>query len=270
MFTSVQKIKGNLDCHNFKNTTKVMEYASVTQESYYPASKKARKAPKTVKRVYKKRSPAFDAKVRAAMLRQIETKHRARIETEQTTTTIAPSPIIDDFPENIGIGTNSYNRIGNKVTGTGIKMSMILHNNATGIGKTMLVRVAILKVLRGNSYTNTDIETDLFDPLSSGGDVTYSGGLPSLIRRFNSEELKVLYDKVHSLAANNDENTNNTQIVKFYKRLNEEWVYTDGDQTHPSNCRYVMILWPLLSNSDESLGETLEYSFVLDCYYKEK
>lgn len=149
-------------------------------------------------------------------------------------------------------------------------MKMLFHNNATAIGKSMLVRVAVLKVLHGDSYTNTDLETDLFDPLSSGGDVTYTGGMTSLIRRFNSEAVKVMSDQVVKLAANNAENADNTQLVSYYRKLNEVWTYSDGDQAHPINCRYVVILWPLLSNSDESLGETLEYSYILDSYYKEK
>uniref|UniRef100_UPI004047F9FF hypothetical protein n=1 Tax=Algoriphagus sp. TaxID=1872435 RepID=UPI004047F9FF len=76
-----------------------------------------------------------------------------------------------------------------------------MHNtsgSATGIA---YVRMAILEVKAGAAQTNASVITDLYDPLASGGDVTYSGGLPSLLRSFNKEQTRVLRDEVVTLTA---------------------------------------------------------------------
>lgn len=248
-----------------------MEVVTQTQE-YGQPSKYSRTMVQDVKkkRRYSKLSnKSFDRRVRQVIMRTIEPKKRQKNAEEQTMTTIDADFTVIDFPWDIASGDKEYNRDGNRVQARGISAKMVFNlNNATA--GTVLVRVAILEVKAGVSASNADITGAIFDPLSNGSDVTYSGGVSSLLRSFNTEQVRVLRDEVITLGPLSAENGGaNVHIYKRYVPLNTPLIWSDTDQTQPYNKRYIMAMLPLQANSDESTGATVEYSYLLTAYYKD-
>ncbi len=245
-----------------------MSAMQVTQD-YAPPSKSRR----TVKRTRKYGKPSnssFDRRVRQVIMRAAEPKRHSSQGDEVVKTTIDVDPFVIDIPFNIGVGDHTFNRTGNRIHAKGLRCQVLLHNtsgSATGIA---YVRMAILEVKAGAAQTNASVITDLYDPLASGGDVTYSGGLPSLLRSFNKEQTRVLRDEVVTLTALSTNNAGSgVHIYKKYVPLNEDLFFSDGDLTQPWNKRYIMLILPLQANSDESTGTNVEVSYVMDAYYKD-
>lgn len=235
---------------------------TVTIDSNVPRNKRTKLNPKHYKKSFRSHI-GFNERVRKAVQRITETKRKSKVLNEQTITTIAADPALISFPMDPQVGAGAYQRIGNQVRMVGLRCKVILHNNSSAI--PMYIRCAILRVKNGSSTANSTVLSDLFDPLEGGGDVTYPGGLGSLIRRFNSEQLEVIKDTQIDL----ENQVGHTKIFSFYKRFDEPIVYSDLDQAEPFNTRFVLLLLPLRADSDESLGQTLEYSLVQDFYYKD-
>lgn len=248
---------------------RTMSAMQVTQDYSDPPSSRR----KTVKRKRffpKGKNSVFDRRVREVILRSAEPKRHSSQGDEQLKTTIDVDPYIIDIPFNLGLGDNTFNRTGNRVHARGIRAQVLLHNRSGTSAATCFVRMAILEVKAGAAQTNAGFITDLYDPLASGGDVTYSGGLPSLLRSFNKEQLKVLRDEVVTLSPTDAGNGQSGVVIyKKYVPLDEKLFYSDGDLSQPWNKRYVVLILPLQANSDESTGTQVEVSYVLDSYFKD-
>jgi len=245
-----------------------MEVVSQTQEYGQPSkySRTMVSGYKRTRRYGKLSAKSFDRRVRQVIMRTAESKKRQSAANEQTMTTIDADFTVIDFPWDIAGGDKEYNRDGNRVNARGISAKAIFHNNSTTL--SCVLRVAILEVKAGVSATNADITGAIFDPLSSGSDVTYSGGLSSLLRSFNKEQVRVLRDDRITLGSS-PSNSDNTVVYEKYIPLNTALIYSDSDQTQPYNKRYIMVMLPLQANADESTGVTVEYSYLLSAYYKD-
>lgn len=236
----------------------------VPPENY---STKSRRTVKRGRRYGKLSNKNFDRRVRQVILRHAEPKKKQSMGEEQLKTTIDVDPYIIDVPFDATQGDATYERIGNRITARGLSCKFLIHNTSTSTAAISYVRIAILEVKAGAAQTNAGLVVDLYDPLASGSDVTYSGGLGSLLRSFNKEQVRVLKDDVLLLNKGNADNP--VIIYDKYFSLNEELIYSDSDQTQPWNKRYVALLLPLQIDSDEGMGTQIEVSHLLTAYYKD-
>jgi hypothetical protein len=161
----------------------------------------------------------------------------------EVSVTNASNPVYFDFPAPTP-GAQESSRLGNSIKVKDIALDVILNNNSTASAAGMLVRIAILEVKAGNSYTNSNISSTLFEPTVSGTqDVTAYLDIRDISSHFNREPCRVLYDEIvivsPSTAAATDAGIAQVHVRMPYSRL---WRYQDGDTTDPVTNRLTVCL----------------------------
>jgi hypothetical protein len=146
----------------------------------------------------------------------------------------ASNPSYFDFPTPTP-GAQENSRLGNSIKTKDIAVDVILNNNSVNTQSGMLVRVALLEVKPGHSFTNSTLTTNLFEPTSSGTqDTTAYLDIRDMSATFNREAVRVLYDEVvivsPSVSASTNAGVAQLHIRMPYSRL---WRYQDGDTTDP-------------------------------------
>lgn len=254
-------------------------YAVVTQEQGYSAGSSLGGSggyPRTFRKntggkPYRKgrRMPmgSVYAAIRSYDYRTRETKMRSVYEAEQSLLTVAPAVYIDAPVPFLGNAANQ--RIGNKIQAVGFKTNILFHNNGA---LPVIVRMLLLQIPQGDRFTNTNLADNLFDVSTPGSNVQVDSGLlgsnTDIVRVVNRNDVVVLRDKVIPLNGS----TVDTGYAQYscYCKLGYDQMFPDSDVTQPLNKRIVMVLIARQSNSDESLGTTIEYSHSTSLYFKDK
>lgn len=222
--------------------------------------------------VYQKRaSRSVPTATRTAMQRAIasarETKMSSFASSEVGLTTLVTTNQVYNwnYPAS---GSDSNQRVGNKVSPTGASLRMVLRNNSS---QTILCRVIVFKVLAGTSKSNQEVWDNLLEQ-SDGTDGPPSATLGNFIRKVNRESFKVLKDDVLTLGyetAGYSSPNPRAVIYKNYFKLSGTDVFHDKGFEPPVNNRLCWAVLPLRADGDESTGESLEMSFACDYYYKD-
>lgn len=219
-------------------------------------TKKIRKNPTSTS------ASAVRAMVRREVSRARETKIVARHQAEVAMNTIYPSPYLFNYPVP-AVGAKEHERVGNKITPTGIACKWLLHNNATS--EAIFVRVLMIAIPDGQA-ANSDIQGAPFEGGST--DAPPVGTLVDIIRKTNREEMKVLKEWIVTLGAS--QTVTGTQTGHHYVKLGkEDMIFKDQAYQEPVTTRYSLMVMPRESDSDESLGSNVELSYNLDMYYKD-
>lgn len=196
-----------------------------------------------------------------------ETKMIANYADEQTLNTLGTTVDIVNFPVP-AYGSANNQRIGNKIQGVGIKINMLFNNNAAG---PIFVRMILLKVPQGDSYTDSSIRSNIFESSFPGNvpdtSLPVNGRLTDITKVINKGEMIVIRDKVIILNGNSVDT--GVSIQQFYVRTPHMYEFADSDQTLPLNARYVIAMIPRQCNADESTGSTVEYTYTLSTYFKD-
>lgn len=128
----------------------------------------------------------------------------------------------------------------------------------------------VLEVLGGGTYTNAQIQADLYEDGTAGAtaDVTTTGFMTDLTQKINRNDFKVLRDTVVQLDGN--ATMYGFAQEKFYRNLRgTQMTFPDGSYTQPTTSRYVVVIVPKQVNGDESGGSLVDFSYALDMYYKD-
>lgn len=184
--------------------------------------------------------------VKAALHKASEQKY-AQVDTGGTEITVnsLAAPRFVDFP-NIPQGTQSNQRIGNRITTRAVETKFTLKNNGTG-NNAMGVRCLLVEVKGGSFQSDTNITNELFEPTNNGGsDTTWSGDLRDICFKTNRENIRVLRDEVVLLSGQNSSSVGNgTDGLKFmhwYVPLKKAISYADSAGSSQTNVRYTLIL----------------------------
>jgi len=167
------------------------------------------------------------------------------------------------------LGPAANQRIGNRISGVGIKINCLLHNNAA---LPVYVRMVILKIPQGFAYTDGEIRSEFYDLSTPGTSIdtnsAASGRLDDITRQINRGEIVVIRDKV--IVLNGTSVDTGVSLQDIYVRTPHDINFPDGDFTEPTNDRYVCAFIPRQTNADESTGSTVEISYAVTCYFKDK
>lgn len=206
------------------------------------------------------------AAVRKAIAAARETKHVFTELSEANLSTVSASiPYTYFFPVP-GIGPSSNERIGNKINPTSLSLKVLLHNNSS---QTVHARLLVMKLK--HSLTVTEIQNEIFEGIA-GQDVTVDGSLQDLIKRPNREAFVIMHDEIITLgydAAGYSSPFSRAAVRSLRFKPNMTQIYHDEDLARPVTNDYVFCLLPKRSDADESLGETIEFSWNAEMWYKD-
>jgi len=244
---------------------------STSADEYY-GNKRMCVGPPPAK-TYRKARP--NAKMSSAMVQQVkrlvnqtrETKYLTQWNIEQSINTNWATPYVLPITLSPSQGSQSNQRVGNKISPVGFKFSAVLHNNSS---QTVMVRLLIMQIMDGKT-SDSNVCNTLFEG-AGGQDVTPTPTMISLIRKVNREEFIVLKDDIIALgydAAGYSSPNPRVVAYKHYAKLSGEQTFHDINDELPENDRIVVVLLPVRADGDESLGESVEISYTSDFYYKD-
>jgi len=204
--------------------------------------------------------------VRQEMDRRSETKMITTQGTEVAISTLTPTAVHSvTYPSQ---SDGAAGRDGNRIRPTGLKVSSVFHK--TG-GETLWVRQLVLCLKEGASMTDANLASALFESTAGGttGDIPASGTIQDVIRKVNRERVVCLKDDVYKLSSEDSGKTAewSKNYFKFpsYKMLE----FTNDASTQPSRDRIAIVILPMQADGDEGVGQTLEYTYRYDFYYKD-
>lgn len=229
-----------------------------------PRSKGYNKLGRKGSRMYR---PNVNAAIRAFNWRQRETKMISTFSSENVMNTLLPLSYVIPFPVP-QLGTGANNRTGNKIEGVGLKMKLLLNNNAS---LPILVRVMIIRIPQGDKFTDAQVSSALFETSSTSVpevSAAPTGLTADLIRQVNRGELQVIRDKVVPLLGTSVDT--GVAMEEVYVRIPGIITLPDSNALTQMSARYVVVMLPRRSDSDESVGSVVEYSITLTKYFKDK
>lgn len=166
------------------------------------------------------------------------------------------------------LGTAANQRMGNKIDGVGMKLSVIFNNNAS---TPVYIRLLILKVRQGDVFNDTAVLQNLLDLSSPGTSPETSGGptgrLSDLNRQINRNEFTVIRDKLICMDGDGQDTGVASEVIYF--RTPGRVTYGDSDWLQPISPRYVFVTMCRQANSDENLGSTVEMTYAATNYFKD-
>lgn len=222
---------------------------------------------KTSKNAKATRRSLVPQATRSAIQRAISAARETKMVTvnvsEQAISSLTPSFTMYRYPVP-NAGSSVHERVGNKISPVGLKLTFLLHNNNGSYEQ--YVRLLLIAIPDGQ-IADTNVTGAPFE--SNGNDATPSGYLHDLIRKTNREEFKVLKDWVVPLGTT----TGGQRIFhdKHYIKLGHtpDMVFMDSQPREPQNTRYALLVLNRESDADESVGSSIELSFAMDFYYKD-
>ena len=243
-------------------------YSQYTQD--YDTSSQSFKKSKSYKKVQKHKPKASMSAgsiakvVRRELYKNSETKHCNLAGNEVAISTINTGTglvfISQPYPT---VGAEPTQRVGNKIQPVGYSFKAVYNNNND---IPIVIRRIILQVEDGEN-TNNDILNNLFEGNSNNVDTYDTGTMDSLIRKVNREGFKVLKDDIIKLGTNNG--GQRYEVDKLFVKLGGSQTYRESASTHAVNDRIVCIHIARQSDADESLGSTVEMSYLVDFYFKD-
>lgn len=160
----------------------------------------------------------------------------------------------------------AYNQLtGHLVRGRGIAISGWVKSNAT---TTVLLRMGVAKILRGSSKT-TDFfaGTDVLETNTANQNITTANSGQRLTGRFNQDQYRIVKQRIIKLGTNSTSDGSDVRQYKFWIPLKGRKIRYDGSGVFPTENVYAFFMVPCLGNNDESLGETVEFTFTSTFYY---
>jgi len=218
------------------------------------------------------RMPSVPAATRraitSAVARARETKYAFAGVQEANLTTVTPAtPFLYNFPD-VRQGTQSYERVGNKIEPTKLEASFIMHNNSS---VTVYARVMVFR-LKGSFVSNAILQNEFFEGVL-GQDQPISNNLSDLIRKHDKETIDMMYDEViplgYEAAGYSTPNARMAHRKLSFKPRVKNMVYQDTDQTQPVKDNYWLGVIFRRADDDENIGETIEFTNELGMYYKD-
>ncbi len=194
--------------------------------------------------------------VRKVISRQTETKvfHQESEETALTSTTKVAIHTLN----NIIIGANNDDRVGNMVKGFGLHLRMALSNVSS---PNCWVRVIIIDAT-ANEY---DAVSDNYIFKNGASTSLGTNELANIYMGLNKSGFGVLLDRTIKLNGTASVEGGEVKFFKKFLKFNHkvQWDSTATEDAHNHNLR-------ILINPNDALGDTettIEYSFGTDYYY---
>lgn len=162
-------------------------------------------------------------------------------------------------------GDDADERIGTKISPKGLYLNYTLHNNAA---VPMYVRIVIVEA-RGGEGVN--IASDwVLNPSTLAPTTLTAELLQDITRRWNKNDFKVIYDKVHRLAGLGDGTGIETIMRKKFFKLKgkREFLSTHDATTDSSNRNIRMIMLSRAADSDTTAA-TVEMTYSSVYYFQD-
>jgi len=206
--------------------------------------------------------------IRALISAARETKEVINRDTEFQLATVSPNDIyVSNFPVPQS-GSGSHQRVGREISPVKLRMRYLMHNNSS---QTIYVRALVLRVKQGYALANEDIDNRLFEGLA-GTDVRPAGTVLDMLSQVDRQEFTVMYDRIHTLgydaAGYSSPNPRVVVAKQDFKPL-KNMHFEDNDFDQPIADRYILVTIPRRSDNDESIGETLEFTYDLTMLFKD-
>jgi len=165
-------------------------------------------------------------------------------------------------------GTDSTDRIGNKINPTRLQLRLICHNN---MPVTLYQRLLVLRVKQGNAIADANIADELFDNWN-GQDKSVQGVLSDLVSPINGEEYVVMHDEVVEMGYTTANMA--TASSRAYSRVLsftplKNMTFDDKDGHQPTTNRYVFCVITKRADADESTGESIELTYDVRMEFKD-
>ena len=197
----------------------------------------------------------------------IEVKRLEHVGTEVAVTSLASGAAgnwFDPF-SNIGQGTGSYQRVGNKVKIIGIDLKNFFNNNST---TQIWLRFVVLKC-----YDRAAAGTaSLFFESGTGNttSITSLNGIQTMLRPWHPAQVKPIYDKVIKMSANSGEAAHSfTRLNHFIKFPKGLIIKYSGSSTGIGYSEPFYQIGCLIAEAPEDIGAgvTCEWSYCTNIYF---
>lgn len=172
------------------------------------------------------------------------------------------------YGPNIIQGTQSWNRIGNKVNLGGLHIKGIIKNNATTENYVRML------VIGYDGVRGTSILNELFraDQVGATGAMSTINGLDAIYFPLNKVDIKVYRDKVMKLGGDGAGTAgSNTRMFSEFIKFNGRKIEYKGALTGVGNQNWIYsILFIAAEASDDTTtGQVVEMSMLERLYFKD-
>jgi len=189
-----------------------------------------------------------------------ETKSKLTVHTEVSLGTTLTSPSTWYSLNNISKGTESHNRIGDKISPTFLDIRGSLKANAN---KQMYHKLMIISMNK-----QSDPLLDLLEN-EAGAYAPAAQDLQAIYARINTTKYKVLGTRVMKTGTSNGGNSEElTKMFSFKVPLRGVMEYQEGE-TSVQKRRLVIIGYSRPADNDVTFGEDVEWTFNAKLYYKD-
>jgi len=212
------------------------------------------------KRTYRKKSPVTTTTVKRVLNKMAETKAIIYSGEEQNFGTTLTSPTTWYSLNNINKGTESHNRIGNKINPTYLDIRGSVMASAN---KQMYHKIFILQ-----QNKQSDPLTDLLEN-NTGAFAPVSHSLSSIYDRVNTTKYKVLGTRVLKTGTSNGSNSEQlTQMFHFKIPLKGVMEFQE-DESICQKKRTIILCYSREAANDTGLGLAVEWTWNSKLYYKD-
>lgn len=208
-------------------------------------------------------APSVKKYISSALSKNIETKKKATVWSEQTLSSATYRIKYQDAFMNLQQGANNATQTGNWVNGVGVALKFALHNNGA---EPMCIRFLALINKQGAANTSYQTGYNLFEGDSGNVSLTSITDNSHLWRRINQDQYKVVTDRVYTLSGTADKDR--FKIIKKWYPLHKRRINIDGSQVTPTT-NQLIFLWLCGEADDDSTDVVVEYAGSIDFYYKD-
>lgn len=206
------------------------------------------------------RRPALKAIVKKEIMKAAETKAQLTIHTEASLGTTLTSPNNWYSLNNLDKGTQSNQRVGDKVSPTFLDVRGSLISNAN---KQMYHKVMILSMNK-----QSDPLLDLLED-TSGAFAPAGTNLSAIYARLNTAKYQVLGSRVLKTGTANGLNSEQLTQMFHFKIPMKGVVEFAEDSNQAQKRRVIIIGFSREAGNDTTLGEAVEWTFNAKYYYKD-
>lgn len=197
----------------------------------------------------------------------IELKRIENVGTEVAVSSLSTGAAANWFDpfSNIGQGSGSYQRQGNRIKVTGIELNNYFNNNST---TQIWLRFVVLKVY---DRTVSGTSSSYFES-GTGSATTMASlnGMQSMMRPFHPAQVKPIYDRVIKMSANSGEGANSFTRIKHFIKFPKGLIITySGSSTGAGYSEPFYQIGCFIAEAPEDIGVgvTCEWTYCNNVYF---
>ncbi len=192
--------------------------------------------------------------VRRVINKQAEVKVKPTNSGPTTVASLTPGIVIN--LNQVGSGTSDLTRVGTKIKGIGLKMTLVLQSKEV---EDLLVRIVILSCESGEFTAITDkfLLSGTNVPIAPNG--TLGNQFQNIIFALNRKQYKVLYHRIVKLAGTGSTEAAEAKVIRKFIKFNHTVQYEDTTTTDSdkNNLRYLCIPVDAKFDAETSVESTL-------------